>query len=55
MNETDIKYVATIARKVQENVEKVIVGKGHVIELVLVAVFCEGHVLLEDVPGMLRK
>ncbi|MCR4393060.1 MAG: MoxR family ATPase [Dehalococcoidales bacterium] len=52
MNETDIKYIATIAGKVRENVEKVIVGKGHVIELVLVAVFCEGHVLLEDVPGI---
>jgi len=52
MSEKDINYIADIARKVRENVEKVIVGKGHVIELVLVAVFCEGHVLLEDVPGI---
>ena len=34
-----------------ENVEKVIVGKRHVIEYVIVALLCEGHVLLEDVPG----
>ena len=29
-----------------------IVGKGDVIELLLVALFCDGHVLLEDVPGV---
>jgi MoxR-like ATPase len=34
-----------------ENVERVIVGKRQVIEFVLVALLCEGHVLLEDVPG----
>jgi len=40
------------ASQIRENVEKVIVGKGSVVELVLVAAFCEGHVLLEDVPGI---
>jgi MoxR-like ATPase len=34
-----------------ENVERVIVGKRASVELVLVALLCEGHVLLEDVPG----
>jgi MoxR-like ATPase len=34
-----------------ENVEQVIVGKRQVIEFILVALLCEGHVLLEDVPG----
>lgn len=33
------------------NVERVIVGKSEVIELIVVALLCEGHVLLEDVPG----
>jgi MoxR-like ATPase len=33
------------------NVEKVIVGKRDAIELTLVALLCEGHVLIEDVPG----
>jgi MoxR-like ATPase len=33
------------------NVEKVIVGKRDVIELTLVALLCEGHILIEDVPG----
>ena len=43
-----IHQVATRAR---ENIQKVIVGKDNVIDLALVAVLCEGHVLLEDVPG----
>jgi len=34
-----------------ENIEKVIVGKRQAIEYILVALLCEGHVLLEDVPG----
>ena len=34
-----------------ENVEQVIVGKRSAIEFILVALLCEGHVLLEDVPG----
>ena len=34
-----------------ENVEQVIVGKRQAIEYVMVALLCEGHVLLEDVPG----
>jgi MoxR-like ATPase len=38
--------------RVTENVEQVIIGKRSVIELLLVAMFCEGHVLLEDVPGV---
>jgi len=34
-----------------ENVERVIVGKRSAIEFIVVALLCEGHVLLEDVPG----
>jgi len=34
-----------------ENVERVIVGKRSAIEFIMVALLCEGHVLLEDVPG----
>lgn len=40
------------AAQVQQNVQKVIVGKPDVIELALVAVLCEGHILIEDVPGI---
>src|SRR5947209_16980553 len=34
-----------------DNIERVIIGKRHVVELLLVALLCEGHVLIEDVPG----
>jgi len=37
---------------IKENVARVIIGKDDVIELCLVALLCEGHVLLEDVPGI---
>ena len=43
--------VQKFAKQVSNNVEKVIIGKHEAIELVLVALLCEGHVLLEDVPG----
>ena len=43
--------IATFAAKIIDNVEKVIVGKREQIELLLVAMLCQGHVLLEDVPG----
>ncbi|MHB8064195.1 MAG: AAA family ATPase [Ruminiclostridium sp.] len=39
-------------KKIVDNVEKVIVGKRNAIELTLVALICNGHVLLEDVPGV---
>jgi MoxR-like ATPase len=40
------------ATAVLENIGQVIVGKEEVAELVLVALLCEGHVLIEDVPGI---
>ncbi len=43
--------IATFTASVIENVEKVIVGKRDQIEMLLVAMLCQGHVLLEDVPG----
>lgn len=40
------------AQAVQQNVGRVIIGKAEVTELLLVALLTEGHVLLEDVPGI---
>lgn len=39
------------ANQIAENVGKVMVGKREIVELLLVALLTEGHVLLEDVPG----
>jgi MoxR-like ATPase len=43
-----------ISRRVIANVEQVVVGKRQQIIKVLVAWFCEGHILLEDVPGVAK-
>jgi MoxR-like ATPase len=43
--------ISDVASRVRDNVKKVIVGKDGTIDLMLVAILSEGHVLLEDVPG----
>ncbi len=37
--------------RVRQNIQRVIVGKEEVIDLCLMAILCEGHILVEDVPG----
>lgn len=44
--------IAETTRLLRENIQKVIVGKDEPILLTLVCVLCEGHVLIEDVPGI---
>ncbi|MBI4786140.1 MAG: MoxR family ATPase [Chloroflexi bacterium] len=44
--------VQSLSRQVSLNVERVILGKPREIELVLIALLCQGHVLIEDVPGV---
>ena len=44
--------IENLCRKIRDNVQKVMVGKDEVINLALVGVLCEGHILLEDVPGI---
>jgi len=46
-----VEELQSFAETAIANVEKVIVGKRPVIELVLIALLCEGHVLIEDAPG----
>ena len=47
----EYREIAGLARRIRDNVEKVIVGKGGKIDLILAAVIAGGHILLEDVPG----
>jgi MoxR-like ATPase len=49
MNPAEIQQ---FAQTVVDNVERVIVGKREAIDLLMVALLCEGHVLIEDVPGV---
>jgi MoxR-like ATPase len=45
-------HIDEAAHRIADNVAKAVVGKEQVIELCMVALLCEGHVLLEDVPGI---
>ena len=47
-----MQLAQSIADRVLKNVRKVIVGKDNEIRLTLVALMCDGHVLIEDVPGV---
>jgi len=47
-----MEEVKEFAQTVIDNVERVIVGKRSAIEMLMVALLCEGHVLIEDVPGV---
>jgi len=49
---TDPSLIRALVKTTCDNVERVIVGKRHEVELVLVALLCRGHVLIEDVPGV---
>ena len=49
MRLTDVRKLAAT---VKDNISKVLVGIGDTVDLVLIALLCGGHVLLEDVPGV---
>jgi MoxR-like ATPase len=49
MELTEIKQMS---ERIKANISKVIVGKEDITDLVLTCLFCSGHVLLEDVPGV---
>jgi MoxR-like ATPase len=46
------QIVISLAERVTDNVEKVIIGKRREVQLTLIALLCEGHLLIEDVPGV---
>ncbi len=48
----DISQVQTLGEKLKENLSKVIIGKDKTIELTIIAFLCQGHILIEDVPGV---
>lgn len=52
MDAPDTLDVQAAAGRFRTNVEKAIVGRADVVELIFIALLCEGHVLIEDVPGV---
>ena len=50
--EMAVSDIQAFANKVFENLEKVIIGKRQNAELVVIGLLCQGHLLIEDVPGV---
>jgi MoxR-like ATPase len=49
---TDVQEVQEIANRIIDNVERVIVGKRQAVQLTVLGLLCQGHILIEDVPGV---
>lgn len=47
-----VKGVQATIQKITDNVEKVIIGKHDEVQLIMVALVCQGHTLIDDVPGV---
>ncbi|HVB62763.1 MAG TPA: MoxR family ATPase [Ktedonobacteraceae bacterium] len=53
MTQTDeVRQVQAATRALRQNIARVIIGKEVVVDLLMVVLLCEGHVLFEDVPGV---
>jgi MoxR-like ATPase len=52
MDEPNLAIVHSINERMINNVSKVIVGKSDAIELCLIGLLCQGHLLIEDIPGV---
>ena len=53
VDKTDVSQIQAFAGKVIDNVEQVIVGKRAAVELTVMGLLSQGHLLIEDVPGVL--
>jgi MoxR-like ATPase len=50
--ENSMKNLQALGETLSQNLEKVVIGKRNAIELVMIGLLCQGHVLIEDVPGV---
>ena len=48
----DSSFIRSLVETTADNVERVVIGKRREVELVMTALLCKGHVLIEDVPGV---
>ena len=51
---TDTQRAADLAGRVLDEIERVVIGKRSVLEMVLLALLADGHVLIEDLPGLAK-
>jgi MoxR-like ATPase len=52
LGSSDLEMVAAVTDRVRHNIERVIEGKRDLVRAVLVVLLAEGHLLIEDVPGV---
>lgn len=52
VNQVDLAYIKEKVDNVLDEVETVIVGKRDIIKLVIASILCNGHILIDDVPGV---
>ena len=54
MEPLELAEVRTIADRMLDEVERAVVGKREALELVLLGLLADGHVLIEDFPGLAK-
>ena len=50
----ELMAVREVAMRLREQVHRIVVGQDHAIDLLLVSLLCEGHILFEGVPGVAK-
>jgi MoxR-like ATPase len=50
----EVERIATLAESILDQVERAVIGKRHALELVLMSMLANGHVLIEDLPGLAK-
>lgn len=46
-----MEHISYIRKRIKENISKVIVGKEHTVDMLILTLLCGGHALIEDIPG----
>jgi len=49
-----IAEISAHGRRILDEVERAVVGKREMLELLLLAILCDGHVLIDDLPGLAK-
>ena len=47
-----MRAIKSLAEQIIKNIEKVIIGKRYTVEQVVIGLLSQGHLLIEDVPGV---
>jgi MoxR-like ATPase len=48
----DLLEIQNFAEKVKNNLKKVIIGKDQILDFIIIGLLCQGHILIEDIPGV---